>query len=137
MKAKGADGNLIIHGDNLEALKALIPRYAGRVKCVYIDPPYNTGHEGWSYNDKVNSPLMQEWLKRNGQVDREDNGAPRQMAVHDVAALAASQGAARGGRGDLRVHRRQRAPSLADDDGRDIRRGELRRRVRLGGNGEE
>ena len=72
LKAKGADGNLIIHGDNLEALKALIPRYAGRVKCVYIDPPYNTGHEGWSYNDKVNSPLMQEWLKRNGQVDRED-----------------------------------------------------------------
>ena len=72
VKAKGADGNLIIHGDNLEALKALIPRYAGRVKCVYIDPPYNTGHEGWSYNDKVNSPLMQEWLKRNGQVDRED-----------------------------------------------------------------
>ena len=72
LKAKGADGNLIIHGDNLEALKALIPRYAGRVKCVYIDPPYNTGNEGWSYNDKVNSPLMQEWLKRNGQVDRED-----------------------------------------------------------------
>ena len=72
VKAKGADGNLIIHGDNLEALKALIPRYAGRVKCVYIDPPYNTGHEGWSYNDKANSPLMQEWLKRNGQVDRED-----------------------------------------------------------------
>ena len=72
VKAKGANGNLIIHGDNLEALKALIPRYAGRVKCVYIDPPYNTGNEGWSYNDKVNSPLMQEWLKRNGQVDRED-----------------------------------------------------------------
>ena len=72
VKARGADGNLIIHGDNLEALKALIPRYAGRVKCVYIDPPYNTGNEGWSYNDKVNSPLMREWLKRNGQVDRED-----------------------------------------------------------------
>ena len=68
----GIDDNLIIHGDNLHALKALLPRYAGRVKCIYIDPPYNTGNEGWSYNDKVNSPLMKEWLKRNGPVDGED-----------------------------------------------------------------
>ena len=66
------DGNLIIHGDNLHALKALLPRYAGRVKCIYIDPPYNTGNEGWVYNDKVNSPLMQEWLKQNSPVDGED-----------------------------------------------------------------
>ena len=51
LNANGADGNLIIHGDNLEALRALIPRYADRVKCVYIDPPYNTGNEGWCYND--------------------------------------------------------------------------------------
>ena len=50
------DGNLIIHGDNLHALKALLPRYAGRVKCVYIDPPYNTGNEGWAYNDNVKQP---------------------------------------------------------------------------------
>ena len=64
------DDNLIIHGDNLKALKALLPRYAGRVKCVYIDPPYNTGNEGWAYNDKVNSPLMREWL--NQTVDTED-----------------------------------------------------------------
>ncbi len=67
-----ADDNLIIHGDNLHALKALLPRYAGRVKCVYIDPPYNTGNEGWIYNDKVNSPLMKAWLKENGPVDGED-----------------------------------------------------------------
>ena len=66
----GADDNLIIHGDNLKALKALLPRYAGRVKCVYIDPPYNTGNEGWAYNDKVNSPLMREWLGQT--VDSED-----------------------------------------------------------------
>ena len=66
------DDNLIIHGDNLHALKALLPRYAGRVKCIYIDPPYNTGNEGWSYNDNVNSPLMKEWLKQNGPVDGED-----------------------------------------------------------------
>ena len=67
-----ADDNLIIHGDNLEALKALLPRYAGRVKCVYIDPPYNTGNEGWTYNDNVNSPLMRAWLAENGPVDNED-----------------------------------------------------------------
>ena len=67
-----ADDNLIIHGDNLHALKALMPRYAGRVKCIYIDPPYNTGNEGWVYNDKVNSPLMKAWLKENSPVDGED-----------------------------------------------------------------
>lgn len=60
------DDNLIIHGDNLHALKALLPKYAGRVKCVYIDPPYNTGNEGWKYNDKVNSPIIKEWLKQSG-----------------------------------------------------------------------
>lgn len=54
--------NMIIHGDNLEALKSLLPRYEGRVKCVYIDPPYNTGNEGWVYNDNVNSPKMRKWL---------------------------------------------------------------------------
>src|SRR3990167_885700 len=54
--------NLIIHGDNLKALKALLPNYAGKVKCIYIDPPYNTGNEKWVYNDNVNSPMMQEWL---------------------------------------------------------------------------
>ena len=60
------DDNLIIHGDNLHALKALLPRYSRRVKCIYIDPPYNTGNEGWKYNDKVNSSIMKEWLKKNG-----------------------------------------------------------------------
>ena len=67
-----ADGNLIIHGDNLHALKALLPRYAGRVDCIYIDPPYNTGNEGWVYNDKVNSPLLKEWFKSQSPVDGED-----------------------------------------------------------------
>ena len=70
LNPSGADDNLIIHGDNLKALKALLPRYAGRVKCIYIDPPYNTGNEGWAYNDKVNSPLMKEWLHQT--VDNED-----------------------------------------------------------------
>ncbi len=57
--------NKIIHGDNLEALKALLPEYEGRIKCIYIDPPYNTGNENWVYNDNVNSPRIQKWL---GQV---------------------------------------------------------------------
>ena len=54
--------NMIIHGDNLEALKALLPRYEGKVDCVYIDPPYNTGNEGWVYNDAVNDPRIKKWL---------------------------------------------------------------------------
>lgn len=66
------DDNLIIHGDNLHALKSLLPHYAGRVNCVYIDPPYNTGNEGWIYNDMVNSPLMKGWLQQNSPVDGED-----------------------------------------------------------------
>ncbi len=59
------DGNLIIHGDNLHALKALLPLYAGKVDCIFIDPPYNTGNEGWCYNDNVSSPMMKEWLAGN------------------------------------------------------------------------
>lgn len=58
-------GNLLVQGDNLEALKALLPYYAGKVKCIYIDPPYNTGNENWVYNDNVNSPQIKKWL---GQV---------------------------------------------------------------------
>lgn len=54
--------NLVIHGDNLEALKALMPYYVGKVKCIYIDPPYNTGNEKWVYNDKVNSPKIKKWF---------------------------------------------------------------------------
>ena len=55
-------GNLLVQGDNLEALKALLPYYAGKVKCIYIDPPYNTGNESWVYNDNVNSPEISVWL---------------------------------------------------------------------------
>ncbi|GAA3842882.1 hypothetical protein GCM10022626_08100 [[Pseudomonas] carboxydohydrogena] len=59
------DSNLIVHGDNLYALKALLPMYAGKVDCVFIDPPYNTGNEGWAYNDNVNAPMIKEWLNAN------------------------------------------------------------------------
>lgn len=62
--------NLIIHGDNLEALKALLPRYAGKVDVIYIDPPYNTGNEAWAYNDNVNAPQLKAWLGK--VVDAED-----------------------------------------------------------------
>ena len=62
--------NLIVEGDNLAALKALLPTYHGKVKCIYIDPPYNTGNEAWAYNDNVNSPMMRDWLGK--VVDRED-----------------------------------------------------------------
>lgn len=70
-------GNLIVQGDNLLALKALLPRYAGQVKCIYIDPPYNTGNEGWAYNDNVNSPEIKRWLgevvgKEGETLDRHD-----------------------------------------------------------------
>ncbi|WP_066452608.1 site-specific DNA-methyltransferase [Castellaniella caeni] len=59
------DGNLIIQGDNLHALKALLPYYAGKVDCIFIDPPYNTGNEDWCYNDNVNAPMIREWLDSN------------------------------------------------------------------------
>ena len=59
------DGNLIVQGDNLHALKALLPMYAGKVDCIFIDPPYNTGNEGWAYNDNVNAPMIKEWLDAN------------------------------------------------------------------------
>ena len=62
--------NLVIEGDNLAALKALLPTYHGKVKCIYIDPPYNTGNEGWAYNDRVNSPMMRDWFGK--VVDRDD-----------------------------------------------------------------
>lgn len=65
-------GNLVVQGDNLHALKALLPRYAGRVKCIYIDPPYNTGNEGWTYNDNVNSPEIAEWLGKTVGPEAED-----------------------------------------------------------------
>lgn len=70
-------GNLIVQGDNLDALKALLPRYGGQVKCIYIDPPYNTGNEGWVYNDNVNSPEIRRWLgevvgKEGETLDRHD-----------------------------------------------------------------
>lgn len=64
------NGNLLVEGDNLEALKALLPYYAGQVKCIYIDPPYNTGNEDWVYSDSVSSPQMRAWLGK--VVGRDD-----------------------------------------------------------------
>ena len=86
-----ANGNMIIEGDNLIALKALLPQFAGRIKCVCIDPPYNTGEEGWAYNDKVNSPLINDWLGKvvgKDDLTRHDKWlcmmAPRLKIIKDL-----------------------------------------------------
>ncbi len=71
-KAPVASGNLIINGDNLEALKSLLPKYEGKVNCIYIDPPYNTGNESWVYNDNVNSPKIKKWLGKVVGKESED-----------------------------------------------------------------
>ncbi len=87
--------NMIIHGDNLEALKALLPKYEGRVKCIYIDPPYNTGNEGWIYNDNVNDPKIKKWLgevvgKEGEDLSRHDKWLcmmyPRLKLLHKLLA---------------------------------------------------
>lgn len=86
-------GNKIIHGDNLEALKALLPEYEGRIKCIYIDPPYNTGNEGWVYNDNVNDPKIKKWLhsvvgKEGEDLSRHDKWCcmmyPRLQLLHKL-----------------------------------------------------
>ena len=66
------EGNLIIEGDNLLALKALLPTHTGRIKCVYIDPPYNTGNEGWVYNDNLTQPQFKEWIGQTVGKEGED-----------------------------------------------------------------
>ncbi len=85
------DDNLIIHDDNLEGLKALLPSYANSIKCIYIDPPYNTGNVSWKYNDNVNTPHMQAWLNKNVKADdleRHDKWLcmmwPRLHLLHDL-----------------------------------------------------
>lgn len=65
-------GNKIIHGDNLAALKSLLPEYEGQVDCIYIDPPYNTGNEKWRYNDNVNEPHLLRWLGEVVGAEGED-----------------------------------------------------------------
>ena len=94
-KEDNGSENMIIHGDNLEALKALLPRYEGRVKCIYIDPPYNTGNEGWCYNDNVNDPKMKKWLgevvgKEGEDLSRHDKWLcmmyPRLKLLHKLLA---------------------------------------------------
>lgn len=91
-EAETGGGNKIIHGDNLEALKSLLPEYEGKIKCIYIDPPYNTGNEGWVYNDNVNDPKLKKWL---GQVvGKESEDLSRQdkwLCVNVLQAEAASQ----------------------------------------------
>jgi len=86
-------GNKIIHGDNLEALKSLLPEYEGKIKCIYIDPPYNTGNENWVYNDNVNHPKIKKWLnqvvgKQGEDLTRHDKWLcmmyPRLVLLHKL-----------------------------------------------------
>ncbi len=88
-------GNKIIHGDNLEALKSLLPEYEGKIKCIYIDPPYNTGNEGWVYNDNVTDPKIKKWLgqvvgKESEDLSRHDKWLcmmyPRLKLLHKLLA---------------------------------------------------
>ena len=90
-----SNGNKIIHGDNLEALKALLPQYEGKIKCIYIDPPYNTGNEGWVYSDNVNDPKIKKWLgevvcKESEDLSRHDKWLcmmyPRLKLLHRLLA---------------------------------------------------
>lgn len=85
--------NKIIHGDNLEALKSLLPEYEGKIKCIYIDPPYNTGNEGWVYNDNVSAPKLKKWLgevvgKESEDLSRNDKWLcmiyPRLKLLHKL-----------------------------------------------------
>ena len=69
-------GNLLVQGDNLEALKALLPYYGGQVKCIYIDPPYNTGDEAWVFNDNVKGPEILKWLGKVVGKDADDLTRP-------------------------------------------------------------
>ena len=65
-------GNLLVEGDNLEALKALLPFYAGKIKCIYIDPPYNTGKDAWTYSDRVDDPTINQWLGKVVGAEADD-----------------------------------------------------------------
>ena len=81
-------GNMIIKGDNLQALKALLPQYEGRVKCIYIDPPYNTGNESWVYNDNVNDPKIRRWLGEVVGREGEDLSRHITFDIVDIKGLA-------------------------------------------------
>lgn len=74
--------NKIIHGDNLEALKSLLPEYEGKIKCIYIDPPYNTGNEGWVYNDNVNHPQIKKWLENT--IRAKQNNTDASVGIDDL-----------------------------------------------------
>jgi adenine-specific DNA-methyltransferase len=95
-EGESSSRNKIIHGDNLEALKALLPEYEGKIKCIYIDPPYNTGNEGWVYNDNVNDPKIKKWLgdvvgKEGEDLSRHDKWLcmmyPRLKLLHKLLSI--------------------------------------------------
>ena len=84
---KALSGNMIIHGDNLLALKALMPEYEGRVDCIYIDPPYNTGEEKWVYNDNVNDPRLDKTGRYKFFMTYQHQGMEGVVAVNKLVEL--------------------------------------------------
>lgn len=64
------DDNLIIKGNNLIALTSLLKRYEGKVKCIYIDPPYNTGNDSFNYNDSFNHSTWLTFMKNRLELSK-------------------------------------------------------------------
>ncbi|MFK5042025.1 DNA methyltransferase, partial [Glaesserella parasuis] len=94
-KPENSKNNMLIQGDNLLALKSLLPKYEGKINCIYIDPPYNTGNEKWVYNDNVNDPRIKKWLgevvgKEGEDLSRHDKWLcmmyPRLKLLHRLLA---------------------------------------------------
>ncbi|MGF7453799.1 site-specific DNA-methyltransferase [Pasteurella bettyae] len=94
-KPENSQNNMLIQGDNLLALKSLLPKYEGKINCIYIDPPYNTGNEKWVYNDNVNDPRIKKWLgevvgKEGEDLSRHDKWLcmmyPRLKLLHRLLA---------------------------------------------------
>ncbi|HBI1737513.1 TPA: site-specific DNA-methyltransferase [Enterococcus faecalis] len=65
------EDNLIIKGNNLLALHSLKERYAGKVKCIYIDPPYNTGNDSFKYNDRFNHSTWLTFMRNRLEIAKE------------------------------------------------------------------
>ena len=126
--------NLFVEGDNLEVLKLLQKSYYGKVKMIYIDPPYNTGNE-FIYPDNYREGL-EDYLRYSGQVNDDRGEAVHeyrdfgpvsfQVAGHDVSPSLPCPQLAPRGRSHLRFHRRPRGPEPSYDDGRNLWGRELR-----------
>lgn len=99
--------NVYVSGDNLDALKHLVKSYAGKVKCIYIDPPYNTGSDGFVYNDKFN--FTSEELQEKLNISEEQANRILAMTTRGAASHSAWL--------TFMMPRLQYAKDLLSDDG--------------------